>query len=225
MRLLKGDKHQRWQQDLSPYIDGYLESHKQKALEEHLAQCASCQQELEGLRAVTSLLHRVPQVPVPRSFVLTQAPAPRMAWGIRYTAPLRYATAAAALLLMAVAVGDLVTGQLPITAQEGIPSMEQSKGQATDEPSEEMFTDVAPTEEGVAPTRDMPAPEPMAAPAPGDAEEVLEETTPITPTLEESSDRNTLYRWVEIALGAILAVMATMVVIQWRLTRRGKTPQ
>lgn len=217
MRLLKGDKHRRWQQGLSAYIDGYLEPHAQQALQRHLAECIPCQEELEALRGVVALLHRVPQVPVPRSFTLSQAPIRKMWWATRYSAPLRYATAAAALLLLAVAVGDLVTGQPPIAAPAGPAAMERRDEQAPEGTLDDTaLTAIAPAAlPGATPT-----PQPMAATALDKAEEAVAPMAFPTPATEETRDVDTLFRWAEVALGAILAVMAALVAIQWRLSRR-----
>ncbi|MBI4340192.1 MAG: zf-HC2 domain-containing protein [Chloroflexi bacterium] len=107
MKLTKGISHARWQEDLSAYVDGRLASGRQQALGAHLSECLLCQRELAGLREVVALLRRVPQAPVPRSFTLSQAPA-RRPWWLGAMLPLRYATAVAAVLLVAVITGDLV---------------------------------------------------------------------------------------------------------------------
>ena len=66
---------------LSEYIDGELEAGARAALEEHLAGCPTCAEELESLRATVLMLRRMPEVEAPRSFRLvpdsTPIPAPQ----------------------------------------------------------------------------------------------------------------------------------------------------
>ena len=192
MRLFKANRHRRWQQDLSAYIDGRLEPRKQRALEVHLAECASCQQEMEALRGVVALLHRVREVPVPRSFALSQAPTRTMWWATLHAAPLRYATAAAALLLLAVAVGDLVTGQPTIFAPEATPATERRGVQAPEEPSDEtIITAAAPTSGETAIPAVTPTPQPRPTAAADETEEAMREpsllTTAPVPGAEETA--------------------------------------
>jgi anti-sigma factor RsiW len=88
---------------LSPYIDGQLSPSEMERIERHIEECDACRRELESLRAVVSLLHRVPMVALPRSFTIA-VKAPR-----RHPAALgalRVATAVAVLLLAFVFTGD-----------------------------------------------------------------------------------------------------------------------
>ncbi|MFC1935415.1 anti-sigma factor family protein [Chloroflexota bacterium] len=223
MRLFKSHRHRRWQQDVSAYIDGRLEPHKQQALEMHLAECVSCREEMEALRGVVTLLHRLPQVPVPRSFALSEAPVRRMGWGILYAAPLRYATAAAALLLLAIAVGDLVTDQPTAIAPDAAPAAERREEQAPDEALDKTaFTAESPTGEGIAVPAVTPTPQPVGAGTPEKAGEDMTETALAAPAPEELRTEDTLFRWVwvEVALGVLLAVLAVLVATQWWLGRR-----
>ncbi len=89
-------------EQLSAHIDGQLTSEEKGSLEEHLASCKPCQQELESLRATKSVLSFMPSVATPRSFLLVvEQPARRPAFGF-----LRLATAVAAVLLILVQIGD-----------------------------------------------------------------------------------------------------------------------
>ena len=58
---------------LSDFIDGELEPGARAALEEHLAACPACSEELESLRATVLMLRRMPEVEAPRSFRLAPA--------------------------------------------------------------------------------------------------------------------------------------------------------
>ena len=99
-------KHNRLQELLSAYIDGEASNSEVTEVEEHLAGCGECRIELDSLRATVGLLRGLPQFDVPRSFVLTEAPAfvsqrpPPIVWTARL------ATSAAALLLFALLMGD-----------------------------------------------------------------------------------------------------------------------
>lgn len=89
-------------EQLSAHIDGQLTSEEKGSLEEHLASCKPCQQELESLRATKNVLSLMPSVATPRSFLLVvEQPARRPAFGF-----LRLATAVAAVLLILVQIGD-----------------------------------------------------------------------------------------------------------------------
>ena len=95
---------------LSSYIDGEVEPAELREVEEHLAACDSCRRELDTLRFTVSLLQELPEVPVRRSFSLSEAPGPvRTAPSLGWYASL--ATSMAALLLVALLAGD-VTGLL-----------------------------------------------------------------------------------------------------------------
>lgn len=98
---------------LSPYFDRRLGAREQAQVEAHLARCVACRAELESLRATIELLHNLSSVPVPHSFALREAPQPRGATGWTIlVSPLRYATAVATVLLLALFLGD-VLGWLP----------------------------------------------------------------------------------------------------------------
>ena len=66
--------HRRWRMLLSAYVDQQLSEGEQVRLQAHLQRCAACTGELEELRATVTLLRRMPQPALPRSFLLTQAP-------------------------------------------------------------------------------------------------------------------------------------------------------
>jgi len=56
---------------LNAYYDGELHGHRLQAVEEHLAECESCQAELESLHGLSDLLHevRTPELVSPERFV------------------------------------------------------------------------------------------------------------------------------------------------------------
>jgi len=88
---------------LSPYIDGQLSPSEMERIERHIEECDACRREVESLRAVVSLLHRVPMVALPRSFTIAVKAPRRHPFELR---ALRVATAVAVLLLAFVFAGD-----------------------------------------------------------------------------------------------------------------------
>ncbi len=249
---LTRNKHQRWADDLSAYLDDQLSPSARDALEAHLTSCASCHEDLESLRNLTSLLHRVPQMPVPRSYTLSEAPAKRLAWSVRYAAPLRYSTAVASLLLLAVVMGDLFTGL------ESVPSRAPLSSPVLPGETEALFdasVESAPSEAGpaaaFAPTP-APAPEsegiaapPAVAPTPGtETQSLLTSDSPeeagspeearapggteVEATLPETEPGGagaleTSIDRAKLALAAVIAVLAILAVTMTWLNRRARS--
>jgi hypothetical protein len=94
---------------LSEYIDSGLSSESKSFVERHLETCEACSKELESLRMTVQLLHRVSEVPVPRSFTVT-VPQPRResAFGPASLRWLRPATAIVAVALVVLLMGDFL---------------------------------------------------------------------------------------------------------------------
>jgi anti-sigma factor RsiW len=107
---------------LSAFLDGELPRAEQARLDSRLARDPGLAAALEGLRAARALLHRTPLRRVPRHFTLT----PKMA-GLRPPLPravpvLRFASAAAALLLFLTFAGNLL-GPIALGAQASAPML------------------------------------------------------------------------------------------------------
>jgi len=96
---------------LSEYIDSRLDSENKSLVERHLEICEACSKELESLRMTVQLLHRVAEVPAPRSFTVT-VPEPRResAFGPASMRWLRPATAIVAIALVVLLMGDFLHG-------------------------------------------------------------------------------------------------------------------
>jgi hypothetical protein len=62
---------------LSEYIDNLLGAEDRGVVESHLEVCEACSNELESLRMTVQLLHRMPSVPVPRSFAIREVETDR----------------------------------------------------------------------------------------------------------------------------------------------------
>ncbi|HEX6122642.1 MAG TPA: zf-HC2 domain-containing protein [Ktedonobacterales bacterium] len=62
--------HEAQRERLSAWLDGALPAEERAALEAHLATCAACQRELDGLRQVRALLRALPDPTPPRPFLL-----------------------------------------------------------------------------------------------------------------------------------------------------------
>lgn len=220
MRLINKAIHRRWRRDLSSYLDGRLEPPRREALERHLAACQFCQEELAALRGVVALLHRVPHVEAPRSFALSQAPSAVLRWPVLYARPLRYATAVAATLLVAVVAGDLVTARPSALgpASPGVAETQRKEG------SEELQgTPAAATAAPLAAGQDLaqatPSPQPLPFAAAGKALETTDASVPPSTLQGEPGTLHNWFRWAELALGAILAALVIVATVQWWLGR------
>jgi hypothetical protein len=94
---------------LSEYIDNRLDGEKKTLVERHLQKCEACSKELESLQMTVQLLHRVPEVPVPRSFMVTVSkPKRESALGSASLRWLRPATAIIAIALVVLLAGDFL---------------------------------------------------------------------------------------------------------------------
>jgi hypothetical protein len=102
---LRKDDCGRTKQRLSAYLDRRLSPEDQRRVEQHLADCRGCQEELHSLEATVALLHRLPQVSPSRSFRIARTEPSR-----RWTPvpALRLATVGAAMLLIMAFTADLV---------------------------------------------------------------------------------------------------------------------
>ncbi|MCH8870832.1 MAG: zf-HC2 domain-containing protein [Chloroflexi bacterium] len=117
--FLERRKHDRLRTLLSSFADAEVSESETRDVETHLAHCAECAAELASIRGMSQLLRGLPELALPRSFVLSHAPAPvrQAAYGL-WTGT--FATAAAAVLLVVLLVGDAVglVTQSPLAAEE-----------------------------------------------------------------------------------------------------------
>lgn len=110
----KRDKEQEQRDELlSAYLDGQLSAEVRTRLEAELAADPALRAELEALRRTVALVRDLPRVSAPRNFILPQTVAPRPRpvplRSRRSLAPLlTAATSLAALLFLAVLIGDLL---------------------------------------------------------------------------------------------------------------------
>ena len=158
--------HGRMQILLSAYIDGEVTPSEAVRVEEHLAGCEECVSELESLRATSNLLRSLPDLEVPLSFALREAPAP-----VGFTPQLvwttRFATSLAALFLVALLLVD-VLGFVDQTPKSG-PQEQEFRTVLAPAPAAPA-SEPAPAAAAVAaPAPSAAAPAPPAAPAPAPA--------------------------------------------------------
>ena len=73
-RFLTERRHSRLRELLSSYIDGEVTDAERARVEEHLATCDACREELESLRWTVSVLAEMPEVQTSRSFVFSTPP-------------------------------------------------------------------------------------------------------------------------------------------------------
>ena len=151
--FLEKRKHNRLRELLSSYVDSQTSAPETREVEEHLAGCEECLVELETLKATTSLLSLLPQMDLPRSFVLSEAPAP-----VRGTPNLvwttRFATSIAGLLLVALLITD-VFGLVSQSDFAATPIEAPSAFQSSDE----AFAPAVPAPAAPAPAAPAPAPQ------------------------------------------------------------------
>ena len=126
-------KHGRLRNLLSSYVDGEVNPSEASRVENHLSGCNECRQELETLTATVHLLRELPELEIPRTFVLQSAPTPaRAARG--YVWVPRLATSFAAALLLVVVLGD-VTGILDQSGKVALaPAVSESAAAAVAAP-------------------------------------------------------------------------------------------
>lgn len=166
MAHLFGQQNRRREQRdelLSAYLDGQLGAEEHARLEARLAADSVLRGELEALRHTVTLVHDLPQVPLPHNFILPQTAAarkrpapvgrPRLAWA----APLLTATTTAVGLFFAVVlVSDLllIGAANKALTLEAVPqseppaAMEYAVAEEEAEKEVEKVAEVAVTEEG-----------------------------------------------------------------------------
>lgn len=174
---------------LSAYLDNQLTPAERARVQAHLATCPACAAELRDLQATVGLLARLPAVPLPRSFVLAEVPArPSLldrllgpAWGYGV---LRLATVVAALLLVVLVSGDLLTQYLAPRAAMPMPTPTPALLARQVQPSEALPAvpaTVPAAPQAIAPTVP-PPPAPLVAGSPAPTEVPKALPTPL-PTL------------------------------------------
>ena len=62
------------QDDLSEYLDGRLSGTAAARIDLRLTECASCRRDLDALRSTVSLLQQMPELTLPRSFIMPGPP-------------------------------------------------------------------------------------------------------------------------------------------------------
>lgn len=170
--FLRDRRHGRLRTLLSVYIDGQVSEAEASRIEAHLVGCQECRWELESLRSTVDLLKGLPELALPRSFALVATPEPArsMAMGLW---PAVAATSLAALLVIALLVGDAlgsfrqatsVDGQF-VTAPSAVPEAARMEAAAPAQASAEA-PEVAPVTEVEAESERAVA----AAPAPAMAQ-------------------------------------------------------
>jgi anti-sigma factor RsiW len=93
-----------WLPLILDYQEGSLEGPEQNQLKQHLAECNACTADLDGMRQTVTLLHRLPEIPAPRSFTLSPFQARRLTPSPVYRFSQFAAAIAAAFLIFAFAL-------------------------------------------------------------------------------------------------------------------------
>jgi anti-sigma factor RsiW len=177
---------------LSEYVDGRLSASRMEAVERHLSACASCQREVESLRATVALLKQVPLMRPHRSYVLLDRPAPV----VRSLVPLWAMGAAASLVLLifvSILAADLggalsterfapAPAPLDTTGEE----VANFRGMAAETPESQppALTDAGMAKSGIATPSPVPA---MAAAGPESSAEGPKTAPPVTTPSPEAA--------------------------------------
>lgn len=209
MGLFSRWSHGRFRDLLSPYIDRRLDEHQEAALEEHLATCAPCREELNTLRATVNLLHALPHALPKRSFALTEQPqvsiaAPAYLWGMRA------ATAMASLALVLLVAGDL----LGAFSRSIVPTGEVGQN-AVEREASGIGTPV--TEEGA---KAGLAPQPLASETASPQTGFAASSDASLPQIEAETEETLPITAVEVALGSLLALLALATLFATRRFKR-----
>ena len=106
-RFLTERRHSKLRELLSSYIDGEVTDAERARVEGHLATCDACREELESLRWTVSVLREMPEVQTSRSFAVS-APSDRAPERPRLVTVTRWAASAAAVLLVALVLSEVV---------------------------------------------------------------------------------------------------------------------
>ena len=129
------------QSKLNRYLDGELPVRDRDHVEQHLRECLSCRNELEGLRVVADLMSALPEPPeVPAGFaerVMNRAARDRAGKGLLLTfwqsvsPPMRIA--AAAMIVLGVCLGtlmsrDVLRGRNPAAPDAAVTELDTSYG-------------------------------------------------------------------------------------------------
>jgi len=117
---------------ISAYVEGRTEAAEEARLRQHLADRPAKLDDIDSLRATVALLHTVAPAKAPRSFALQEAPEPAPRPVIRYQWAPAMASAAAAVIVGLLVLGD-VTGMLTQTGAPP-PAAQPASGRAVEAP-------------------------------------------------------------------------------------------
>ncbi len=126
LRILVKTEHHRVEEMISAYMDGELSPEDRARVERHLDTCADCAWNLWTLRQTVDMLGRLPSMPVPRPFTISEAQIPEPT-GLFQWIPYSYlkgATALVALLLVLVLAGEAMLHYISI---RGMPALAPAK--------------------------------------------------------------------------------------------------
>lgn len=216
---------------LSEYIDNRLSNENKSLVEHHLETCEACSKELESLRMTVQLLHRVPEVSVPRSFTVT-VPAPRResAFGPATLRWLRPATAIVAIALVVLLTGDflhtfennagVISGGNATYGQLAVSSLNVGNvtGAGENMPPE---APPAPTKEGVGNVTEGNNTEGNASAPVFMAGISGTQSSEGPPSIAGREAVGWPLRQIEIALGVVVFALATLMVFAVRQRRKG----
>ena len=136
-RFWQRSKCEKIRELFSPYIDGQLSSLERDAVRYHLEVCEDCRRELESLKRMVGLLHRLPPAPLPRSFTLARPveARPKVLPAFTWLRPVAVTAIILFLALLASDLGGLFVAQhgpegKPPVATPAFPELTLPPGEA-----------------------------------------------------------------------------------------------
>ncbi|MDA1036119.1 MAG: zf-HC2 domain-containing protein [Chloroflexi bacterium] len=133
MKLFR-NRHSAYEEMVSGHLDGQLDAAGDASLKKHLTTCEACSNDIREQGAVRDLLRAQPLANVPRSFALPYAPVQVVEPGLSARASsllrgMQIATAAAAVVLVALIGVSIVDPGAPATPQSLATALESDMGQ------------------------------------------------------------------------------------------------
>lgn len=199
------DSCERIKEMLSVYVDRRLGSGEQKEVEQHLASCHGCQEELDSLRAMVGLLNRMPQVSPSRSFAIAEVkPVPRP----RAIPVLRAATAMVAVALVFLFASDSAN------LFEATPTVVDEKGNTSRSLTEE---DMGGTLHSLNGSNDTDKQYESSTPSEGNGAGEQGDTAPTSG--EEKGAEAGWLSLLEYSLLGLVVVLGGLIITRWRRGR------
>lgn len=218
------DADERARELLSSYLDGHCTPAEKAFVEERLAQSQVLREELDELRMTVDTLHRLPEVPLPRTFYITEAmleerkPRPLFSWVMPVVRGLRVASGAVALSLVSVLLLAVFTQNAMQPASTSAPASAPAPAYSSAQASPEAQKN-APQVGGAQ------APQPTPAAASGTTPEATQQDTGQAPPAAASSPASSSATQTSLNSTTQLAPPSTPTVTNREMQPAGAAPR